>query len=68
MGCSSSRVAALEKEVKMMDTIASSSSDGGGVNFSQPIGHAFSILSKYRLRDNMDTFGYGIVLYEIVTG
>ena len=52
-------VGLFEKEVKMMDTIASSSSDGGGVNFSQPIGHAFSILSKYRLRDNMDTFGYG---------
>lgn len=52
-------VGLFEKEVKMMDTTMPGVGGGEGVNFSQPISHALSLLSKYRLRDNMDTFGYG---------
>ena len=55
-------VGLFEKEVKMMDTVIAGAEGGAGVNFSYPICHALSILSKYRLRDNMDTFGYGDIL------
>ena len=50
-------VGIFEDEMKMMT--ASSASEEVGADFSQAVDYALSILSKFRLRDSIDAFGFG---------